>query len=95
MALPVAFLCHVPADESAQLALLVVGDVEQGNQRVILRGVERRKLFAAELHFFPGFVGLGFAVQRHQLGAAVVPPGVKLTRQRGGLVVHLAAVRRA
>ena len=88
-------LCgHVPADERAQLALLVVGDVKQADKRVVLGRVERRKLLAAELHLFPGFVGLGLGVQRHKLGAAVVPPWVKLTGQRGGLVVHLAGVRR-
>lgn len=63
VALPASFLGKVGADEGAEVPLFLVRDAEQGNQGVVLGGVEGRQLAAAKLDPLACLECLCFAVE--------------------------------
>src|SRR5690606_32885400 len=63
VALPAPLLGKVGADEGAQVPLFLICDAEQGNQGVVLGGVEGRQLATAKLDSLACLECLCFAVE--------------------------------
>ena len=75
-------------DDGFELLLLLAGDVENVDERVVGWRVERGIRAAVEFHRLPGKVVLHLAVDRLQLRTADCPHRIDFVSDGGGLKVE-------